>query len=201
MQRFLSAVHLLKGVLLTAVLFGTVHATASAQDGVRVDGSRLYGGVWLGFLGDAQLPGDEAYRVNVRTTVGGQFGLDVVGSRNFSLGAEARIGAAAWKVGDRTKLIDLALKPRLRLPVNEAVEFYFAVPVGLTVPRLSDTSEDAKVGWNLGAGGGLNLFLTESFGVNVEPMWLRHSFKVAGAEGGDMVIKQFALFLNAIIEI
>jgi hypothetical protein len=186
-------------------LAATLHPRASAQDreGGRVDATRLYGGLWLGFGGDATWDGDGEFAGDLETTVGGQFGVDAITTRHFSLGGEARFGAVKWKVDDRSRLIDLDFKPRLRFPLRKLpLEFYVAVPVGLTVPRLARLGEaphDTKVGWNLGAGGGVNLFLTEDFGLNVEPMWLMHRFKTHGANDGEFTLKQFALFLNAVV--
>ena len=189
-------------LLLGGVLTGS-RAWAQEREGGRVDATRIYGGLWLGFGGDATWDGDGEFAGDLETTVGGQFGVDVVASRYFSLGAEARIGAVRWKIDDRSKLVDLDFKPRLRLPLSHLpLEFYVAVPVGLTVPRLADFGEeqgDGKVGWNLGAGGGVNLFVTEDFGLNAEPMWLMHRFKVDGPSDGEFTLKQFALFLNAVI--
>jgi hypothetical protein len=182
-------------------------AKADEREGGRVDAHRVYGGLWLGFGGDATWDGDGDFAGDLKTTVGGQAGFDIVATRHFTLGGEARFGAVKWKVNDRTKLVDLDFKPRLRFPLRGApIEFYAAVPVGMTVPRLADFEDpgdgphDEKVGWNLGAGGGMNVFLTEDFGLNVEPMWLMHKFKVTGGPNdAEFTLKQFALFLNAVI--
>jgi hypothetical protein len=179
-------------------------ATTSApddDDGIKIPPTRLYGGAWLGFAshtdqnGQTDTPGGAS-------TLGGQFGIDVVGWHDlFSLGAETRIGAAKSQVGDHTKLIDFVLKPRLRLhPKGAPLEFYFTVPIGLTVPRFSDSGpgNDANVGWNLGIGGGMNVFFSEHIGFNVEPLWLTHHFNGSAGQG-DLTIKQLALFINGVI--
>jgi hypothetical protein len=186
-------------------MFGaSSRAEARDYDYDGVDPTRLYGGLWLGFGGDAEFDGDRQFAGDLETTLGGQFGVDVVVARYFSLGGEARIGASRWvRTGDRTKLIDLAFKPRLRFPIRRTpLELYFAVPVGVTIPRLADGGPpgvDGKVGWNLGVGGGLNFWITESFGLNVEPMWLVHRFGTDGPGNPDYTLKQFALFLNAAV--
>ena len=164
------------------------------------DPTRIYGGLWLGFGGDADGPPN----AELDTTLGGQFGIDSVLARHFSLGGEFRIGAARFeRTGDRSKLIDIDIKPRLRFPIGRIIELYGAVPVGLTIPRLGDIDDgdtEGKVGWNFGVGPGINLFLTESFGLNAEPMWLWHRFRVDGPGDDDhYTIKQFSLFLNAVI--
>jgi hypothetical protein len=175
--------------------------TTHEYEVVEISPTRIYGGVWLGFGGHSERDGQN-YAANGASTVGGQFGLDVVGFHDIlSLGAEARIGSAKSQAGERLNLIDLVLKPRLRFhPEGVPLELYFTVPVGLTVPRLSDSSGEGNVGWNLGIGGGLNVFFSESIGFNIEPMWLTHRFKVASSQGGgDLVLQEFALFLNGVI--
>ena len=168
----------------------------------RVGPLRLNGGLWLGFGGDAEFDGDDQFAGDLETTLGGQFGVDAVVLRHLSLGGEARIGASKWiRTGDRTKLIDLNFKPRLRFPLGRSpLELYFTVPVGITVPRLADGGPgQGTVGWNLGAGGGLNFWITDSFGLNVEPMWIMHRFKVDADGDPEYTLKQFSLFLNALI--
>jgi hypothetical protein len=177
-------------------LFGAT-SSAAARDyyDEDIDPTRIYGGLWLGFGGDAEVDGDGEFSGDLETTVGGQFGVDRIVSRYFSLGGEARFGRARWKQYDGTKLIDLDFKPRLRLPLRSSpVEFYAAVPVGLTIPRLRDNAPgpDGPVGWNVGAGGGINFFITDDFGLNAEPMWIMHDF-------GDYRLKQFSLFLNLVL--
>jgi hypothetical protein len=180
-------------------------ATTVEDDGFpHISPTRIYGGLWLGFAGHTKLE-DNNYRAYGASTVGGQFGLDVVGFHDLlSLGAEVRFGAAKSNAGKRSQLLDVVLKPRLRLvPENSPLEFYFTTPIGFTVPRLSDSNagSDGNVGWNFGVGGGANLFLGEGFGINVEPMWLTHRFKVNGTGGDTLSIQEFALFLNAVLAI
>ncbi|MFT3927482.1 MAG: hypothetical protein QM778_33420 [Myxococcales bacterium] len=174
------------------------------EKNLTISPTRLYGGLWLGFAGHSKYD-DTNYRAYGASTVGGQFGIDVVGFYNLiSLGAEVRFGAAKSASGDRSNLIDIALKPRLRLVPedNFPLEFYITSPFGITIPRLSDAnSADANIGWNFGVGGGLNLFLHEKFGINVEPMWLTHRFKVDGPSSGKLTIQEFALFINAVLAI
>jgi hypothetical protein len=187
-----------------AIFTATSHAAAQGDDNL-IDDTRLYGGLWLGFGGDAELDGDDEFGGSLETTVGGQFGLEQVIARYLSIGAEVRIGAVKWNsTGDRSKVIDLDFKPRLRFPLrNTPLELYVTVPVGLTVPRLGDVdtgNTDGKIGWNVGAGAGLHVLLTDSFGINVEPIWLLHRFKVeGGGEKNDLSVKQFSLLINAVL--
>lgn len=184
-------------------IFGATSEAAADYDDNDVDDTRIYGGLWLGFGGDAEFD-ENNVDADLGGTLGGQFGFDIVTARYFSLGGEARIGAAKFQdTGDRSKIIDLDFKPRLRLPLYRLpIELYAALPVGLTIPRLADfandTNLDGKVGWNIGAAVGANWFITDSFGLNVEPAWLMHRFKVDGANN-DFTLKQFALFINAVI--
>lgn len=189
--------------LLTA-LCSLAGSTAHADErGDRYDPRRLYGGVWLGFGGDAEADGDGEFGGDLDTTLGGQFGLDWVTHRWVSLGFEARIGASKWeRMRDRTKLVDLDFKPRFRALVLGPVEVYATVPVGLTVPRpgdVADQSFSGKVGWNIGAGAGVNVFLTRRFALNAEPIWLYHHYKVDKSPANDFALKQFSLLINGVI--
>ncbi len=185
-------------------VFATTSPAAADDHTNLIPDTRLYGGLWLGFGGDADLDGDGEFGGEMKTTVGGQVGLEQVLARYFSLGAEVRFGRAKWKYGNNTKLIDIDLKPRLRFPLrNTPLELYVAVPVGLTVPRLGDyqnNDTDGKIGWNWGVGPGLDVLLTDHFGINIEPLWLQHHFKVDGLDSGDSLkVKQFSLLINAVL--
>lgn len=197
-------------VLCLSSLLAIFAATSSASADVDVGDdnlipdTRLYGGLWLGFGGDADwdAPGNNVG--DLETTVGGQVGLEQVLARYFSLGAEVRFGSVKWKASDRSKLIDINLKPRLRFPLrNTPLELYATVPVGLTIPRLAELDDDnldGKVGWNWGVGAGLHVLLTDHFGLNVEPIWMQHHFKVDGPGSDDAFkVKQFSLLLNAVL--
>lgn len=204
MRRHISFVFL-GAALIVCCASSRVQARDWDDDYRGVDPTRLYGGLWLGFGGDAEADGDDQFAGNLETTLGGQFGVDVVVLKHLSLGGEARIGASKWiRTGDRTKLIDLDFKPRLRFPIGRSpVELYFAVPVGVTIPRLADggpPGADGKAGWNLGVGGGINVWFTDNFGLNAEPMWLVHRFKVNATDDDyEFTLKQFSLFLNAVV--
>ena len=199
-------------ILLCAVVLSIVGASsrASAERWARddhYDPTRIYGGLWLGFGGDIEV--SHVGQVgNLGKTIGGQGGVDVVVARYLSLGGEVRVGG--FRIGgfdQRNRLIDLDFKPRLRLPLDSTpLELYLTVPVGLTIPRLSDLDGgrqvDNNIGWNVGVGGGLNAFITRSFAFNVEPIWLVHHFGIDGTDGnGTVKVKQFAIMLNAVLAI
>ncbi|HEY6881901.1 MAG TPA: outer membrane beta-barrel protein [Polyangiales bacterium] len=185
------------------VTSSAARANADWDDRRHYDPTRLYGGLWLGFGGDIEADrlGDVG---DLGKTIGGQVGVDVRLNRIFSLGGEVRIGGFDVDgFDDRNRLIDLDFKPRLYLPLNAPVEIYATVPVGLTIPRLADVDgrgPDENVGWNIGVGPGLNVFLTHGFGLNVEPIWMFHHFGVDGTNGnGDVTVKQFAILINAVL--
>jgi hypothetical protein len=172
----------------------------------RRDRTRIYGGLWLGFGGDIEVEGFPNPIGELGKTIGGQTGVDVIVARYLSLGGEVRIGG--FDIGnydDRSRLIDLDFKPRLRFPLrNTPLELYGTIPVGLTIPRLADIdgAGDENIGWNVGFGGGLNWFVTHNFGLNVEPIYMLHYFGLDGTDGNDDVtVKQFAILINAVFAI
>lgn len=191
---------------------------ASAQGHAEAHRARIYGGVWLGFGGelesdiDAPLGISGSSTADLITTVGGQVGLEYVLMRYLALGAEFRLGGINTEAlddanVDRSKLIDIDLKPRLRYPFERLpIEIYVTVPFGLTIPRLSDDFQDIAnfdehVGWNLGVGGGVSVFPLSHLGVNVEPIWLLHQFKVDAPLDidGKFTMRQFALLINLVL--
>jgi hypothetical protein len=192
--------------LCSAILtLAALSSRAAADD--RHHPTRIYGGLWLGFGGDIEVDGVGDVG-DLGKTIGGQGGVDVIVARYLSLGGEVRVGG--FDVGsfdDRSRLIDLDFKPRLRLPIDDSpLELYLTVPVGLTIPRLADVGNgndvDENIGWNVGVGGGVNAFVTHRFALNVEPIWLVHHFGTDGTDGGgDVKIKQFAILLNAVLAI
>ncbi|MDB4975445.1 MAG: hypothetical protein JWN48_3786 [Myxococcaceae bacterium] len=181
-------------------LGGVTQASAN----FRLHPTRLYGGLLLGFGGTVEVehgvPRSEPGR-----TLGGQAGFERIVARYFSLGGEARFSRVPLgELGRQAFLIDLDLKPRVRLLLGEsAFELYGTVPLGLTVPRLVGDDPrlhlDQSVGWNVGLGAGLNWFVTHRLALNVEPSLLVHHLAVAGSSGdGGVTVKQFALLINAV---
>ncbi|MDB4986731.1 MAG: hypothetical protein JWN04_1909 [Myxococcaceae bacterium] len=212
------------GLLLFAVTLGSISISSRAaaepyRDHDDAGDVRLYGGLGLGFGGTADVNAHGALGVfsangsdDLITSVGGQVGVDVPVLRYLSLGAEARLLSFNTKPlddnnVDRSKLLDIDFKPRLRLPLRNApLEFYLTVPVGVTVPFLASqftdtTKVDAKTGWNIGVGAGVNWWLARAFALNFEPMFLFHKFNFNGAAGtnGDITLRQFTMFINAVV--
>jgi len=200
-------------------LFGfTAQASADVDDHYEDrDGFRLYGGLGLGFGGEAEIDYrgplgliDVGGSSDLVTSVGGQVGFDIPVIRYLSLGGEARFlsfnsEALDDNDVDRSKLIDIAFKPRLTFPLRRSpVEFYFTVPVGITFPILADDfgdgdAIDGEVGWNLGVGAGVNFWLTRRIALNLEPSYLMHWFDLDLPTGsGDLALKQFTLFANVV---
>lgn len=176
---------------------------------------RLTGGAHFGIAGEIEGDNDSPFdgKLDLATTFGGQLGVDAVVFRFFAIGGEVRVAGfnteeAERRGIDRSLLVDLDVKPRLRIPlVNQRLEFYFSTPVGLTVPILSDEFApddrvDGKPGWNLGVGGGMTFFVTRHFGLNVEPMYVMRWFGIDGPGGDvDLRMRQFTLFTNAVFAI
>jgi hypothetical protein len=173
------------------------------------------GGAHFGIAGDLKPDRDGGPFDNgadLATTYGGHFGVDAVVFRFFAIGGEARFSAFNTEDADargihRSFLLDFDVKPRLRFAfARERMEFYFSTPLGLTVPILSSDIDangriDGKPGFNLGVGGGFTFFITQHFGLNVEPMYVMRWFGVEGPGGNDidLLMRQFTLFTNAVI--
>lgn len=182
--------------------------------GDRPSRLRLLGGMHFGIAGEIESERNGPFATSAErdlaTTYGGHLGVDAVVLRFFAIGGEFRF--SAWNTEtaedrdvDRSKMIDLDVKPRLRFAfARERLEFYFSTPVGLSVPILSDDIDaggriKGKPGFNLGVGGGLTFFLTHYFGLNVEPMYVMRWFKVeAGGLNRDVEMRQFHIFTNAV---
>lgn len=177
---------------------------------------RILAGAHFGIAGTLEGDNDSPFdgQLDLATTYGGHAGVDAVVFRFFAIGGEVRASAfnteeAERRDVDRSFLVDIDAKPRLRIPfVHDRLELYFSTPVGLTIPVLSDDIApddrvDGKVGWNLGIGGGLTFFFTRHFGLNLEPMYVMRWFGVEGPAGRDVDLKmrQFTLFTNAVLAI
>jgi hypothetical protein len=208
-------------LLLTALLAclgvtGVAHADRYNREPAAPSRLRLLGGVHFGIGGTLEGDNDSPFdgSLDLATTYGGHLGVDAVVFRFFAIGGEARFSAfntedAEARNIDRSFLVDLDVKPRLRIPfVHERFELYFSTPVGLTIPILADEIAadgrvDGKVGWNLGIGGGMTFFITRHFGINLEPMYVMRWFGVEGPAGSevDLKMRQFTLFTNAVLAI
>lgn len=205
---------LLSWMAVTALCWSLGGVARADRDDPRAPSRlRLLGGAHFGIGGTIE--GDRPPfdgEVDLATTYGGHVGVDAVVFRFFAIGGEVRAAAfntedAEERNVDRSFLVDLDVKPRLRIPfVHERFELYFSTPVGLTIPVLSDDISadgrvDGKVGWNLGIGGGMTFFITHHFGLNLEPMYVMRWFGVEGPAGTelDLSMRQFTLFTNAVI--
>jgi hypothetical protein len=177
---------------------------------------RILAGPHFGIGGTLEGDNDSPFdgKLDLAPTFGGQVGVDAVVYRYFAIGGEVRASAFNTEDADRldvdrSVLIDIDAKPRLRIPfVHERMEIYFTTPVGLTIPVLSDDIArddrvDGKIGWNLGIGGGLTFFITPRFGLNLEPMYVMRWFGVETRAGRevDLKMQQFTLFANAVFAI
>jgi hypothetical protein len=177
---------------------------------------RLLAGAHFGIGGTLEGDNDSPLdgKLDLAPTYGGHVGVDAVVFRFFAIGGEVRASAfntedADERDIDRSVLVDIDAKPRLRIPfVHERLELYFSTPIGLTVPILSEELApndrvDGKVGWNLGIGGGLTFFFTRRIGLNLEPMYVMRWFGIETPGGRDVDLKmqQFTLFTNVVLAI
>jgi hypothetical protein len=137
---------------------------------------RLYLGGRLNVLGNRHLETTEFYGdADLKAGVGGQLGFEWVPTRFFGIGAEARLLSNKVDGGPATRLFDLTVKPSARIGLrSRPIEFYLALPVGLTVP--SSDGADLQVGGTVGFVGGLNWFFTRQFGLNLELGVLSHFY-------------------------
>jgi hypothetical protein len=213
-----------------ALCISLTQSSARAQHDESRHPLRLYLGPGFGFGGESETDAEVAVGAggigfgleldgeeDLITTLGAQFGAEYVLHRYFALGGEFRFSATNTEGGDdadfdRSMLYDIDLKPRVRYPLASVpLELYFTLPVGLTIPRLSDDLSDRlddrldeNIGWNLGIGAGLTYFLTSRIGINLEPMWLMHWFSVEArapliSSDVDFRLRQFRLFANLVI--
>lgn len=186
-------------------------------------GFRLYFGGLLGFGGSQDFTFDVTrddgasvapeVGASQKVTYGFDVGATFFAIPFFDLGAEVRLswaqagdyddnelGVAGPADSGRTLLVDIDAKPRIRLDLMQGrVELYLAVPVGLTIPsRPKEDDLDTSLGWNIGVGPGANFFLSNHVGLNLEFMFLFHSYSAEGAfyddETGSTYSAEISLF-------
>jgi len=174
---------------------GPVTSTPPAEPGrpAHLPGRfRLYGGLRLGVGGTMHVSADDetVEDFDLNAGIGGQLGAELVPARFFGIGFETRfISFKEDMGGTRDLLIDLAVKPSFRLALRRTpLEFYAALPIGVTIPVADDpnTSDsvdfDYRAGANLGFMAGTNLFFSPHLGMNVELGVLIHWY---GADAYD----------------
>jgi hypothetical protein len=164
---------------------------------------RLYGGVRLGVGGTMHRSADDATAddVDLNAGIGGQLGAELVPVRFFGIGFETRFISFKEDTGDtRDLLIDLALKPSFRLALRRIpLEFYAALPIGVTIPAADDPNPadsvdfDYHAGANLGFMAGMNYFFSPRLGMNFELGALIHWYG-ADAYDADAFGEQVASF-------
>jgi hypothetical protein len=179
---------------------------------VKPGGFRLYFGGLFGFAGRQDLTfevqrndgatGSIDVSSSQKVTYGFDLGATFFAIPFFDLGAEVRLSwAKAGAIDDdggsglagmsvdtgRTLLVDLDVKPRLRFDLlHGKLELYVAVPVGLTIPSRPKADElDTSLGWNIGVGPGVTYFLSEHVGLDLELMFLFHSYSADGSTEQD----------------
>lgn len=183
-----------------------------------IRGFRLYGGLRLGVGGDAEYKvenlvargvsyDDETLKADLKTTFGMQLGAGYAW-RFFGIGGELRVSWYGLENDDfdydfdedfeeptSSAFVDLIVKPRGGYQLASVpLEFYLAVPIGLSVPLY----EDAEVyggpierGWKpgptIGVTVGASYFFSDHFGVNAEMGWTAswYEFDFKNAEDVD----------------
>lgn len=135
----------------------------------------------------ALLEADDATELGLRNMFGFQLGGSYVWPY-FGLGGELRMsriktelidppeGFERFSDNDTDTLWDVVFKPLGRFELDSApLELQLALPLGLTIPRISQVDEDAEnLGFNLGILLGANYFFTSRFGLAAEMGWQMH---------------------------
>ena len=104
----------------------------------------------------------------------------------FVLGAYAGIQSWNTTVGNdlglgRSTLIDISVLPKVRVALNERLELYIAVPVGLTIDfadgaSLGGSDANTGIGWNLQPMFGGQFAIVDGFGIMGEMGYMLHKF-------------------------
>lgn len=141
---------------------------------------RLYGGLRVGVGGTMHVDEetDTSFDVDIdlKPSVGGQLGVELVPVRFFGIGFETRFISIKQDGGlSRDLLVDLALKPSFRIALRRIpLEFYGALPFGVTIPSADDPNPDDAASFDFGVGGnlgfmaGANYFVSKNLGLNFE---------------------------------
>jgi len=140
---------------------------------------RVYGGFSVAVGGNRteESPILGELDLSLDPTVGFQGGADYVIMDYFSIGGEMRfLWSKVNGAGDRDFLWDIDVKPRGRYPFKKIpLEVYGALPIGLTVPAISNEPE-GKPGFNVGLVGGATWWFTSKMGLNAELGWVFHKY-------------------------
>lgn len=174
---------------------------------------RLYGGLRLGFGGELEIDPERGPSADddLLSTIGGQAGVEYVLMDYVSLGGELRLAGINTDSRDDLDIgsdlfIDAVFKPKGRFALNDQLELYGTLPIGLTFISASDDLGDdysAGPGFNLGIGAGASYFFTDSLGINAEAAYLLYWYgaeneTLAGDIEADNSLGQFTLFANAV---
>jgi hypothetical protein len=176
---------------------------------------QLYAGGRLG-LGGHKTETEDYRERNMKATPGAQAGLEWLLPYS-SVGAEVRVGAfldeaEAEHNDERTLLIDIDFKPRIRYPLSrKSLEFYLALPIGPSFNRISRRKRDryeasgdrisADVGFNLSPELGFTYFSKHRLGVSTGVAYSFYWYAL-DAVNDDMIfraehqIRQVTLFIN-----
>lgn len=138
------------------------------------------------------------YRIHKYFAVGGLTRLTIWNTDNAD---DADIGSSlGW---------DIDVLPRGQFPINDRIELYAEMPIGLTVDFANDewgdsfgADVDTGIGWNIGILTGA-IFHFGRFGVFGELGWIYHSFSHELSPGNvdvDISFGQFALQGGAVFD-
>jgi hypothetical protein len=188
---------------------------AAAERGLG--GVRLHAGMRFGLGGKWSADYDDGWLGKDERDLGGTFGFQVGASqfwRYVGIGGELRVNMfKVDAVSDRLKTLDLVALPRggYRLETLP-LEFYGALPIGMSVPLFDDDvsiecacgspqAADFKVGMTIGAVAGASYFFSDHVGINVEVGWLMHRYDFADDDddSGLLKIKQGNLLTTNVV--
>lgn len=174
----------------------------------RGRGVRLHGGVRVGAGGEWSAVYDRSELGKDERDLGATIGFQVGASqfwRYVGIGGELRVNM--FKVDgarDRLLTLDLVALPRGGYRLQDLpLEFYGALPIGMSVPFFDDDVSiecacgsvhpaEFKVGMTVGAVAGASYFFSDHVGANVEVGWLMHRYGFADEhdDKGNVKIKQ-----------
>lgn len=179
-----------------------------------IPGFRLYGGFGLGVGGELEIEFDDEERsgsFDLAPTRSIQVGFGYAW-RFFGIGGEVRTNWIKPSYDEdedakREKTFDVVVKPRGGYQFrNIPLEFYGALPVGLSLPRFEEGEEPERIEFQAGATvgfvAGASYFFTKHFGLNAELGWTLHVYRFTdwNDDQGTLAISQLRpLNINAML--
>jgi hypothetical protein len=130
--------------------------------------------------------GGDVEGADLAPTFGGAVHYEHPLMKYFVLGG--LVGLQSWNTElgndqglDRSMFIDVSVLPKARVALNERVELYIAVPVGITISfadgaSLGGSDANTGFGWNLQPMFGGQFAIIDGFGIMGEMGYMLHSF-------------------------